>query len=64
MEKKTFERKPSSTQPAGQSDNAGRSEKPARRGKKLTEYGRQLKEKQKVKELYGMRERQFRRFLG
>jgi small subunit ribosomal protein S4 len=32
--------------------------------KKLSEYGRQLDEKQKVKEMYGMRERQFRRFFG
>lgn len=30
---------------------------------KLSEYGRQLEEKQKVKELYGVRERQFRRFF-
>lgn len=36
------------------------SKKPAR---KLSEYGRQLHEKQKVKEMYGMRERQFRRFF-
>ncbi|CDK30487.1 30S ribosomal protein S4 [Candidatus Babela massiliensis] len=32
-------------------------------GYKLSEYGRQLKEKQKVKEIYGIRERQFRRFF-
>lgn len=31
--------------------------------KKISGYGRQLKEKQKVKEMYGMRERQFRRFF-
>lgn len=31
--------------------------------KKLSEYGRQLHEKQKVKEMYGLRERQFRRFF-
>lgn len=30
---------------------------------KLSEYGRQLEEKQKVKELYGVREKQFRRFF-
>lgn len=34
-----------------------------KRPRKLTEYGRQLQEKQKVKEAYGMRERQFRRFF-
>ena len=43
-------------------------EKPdkAKRGprKKLSEYGRQLSEKQKVKGMYGVRERQFRRFFA
>jgi small subunit ribosomal protein S4 len=33
------------------------------RQKKLSEYGKQLKEKQKVKEMYGMLEKQFRRFF-
>lgn len=32
-------------------------------GKKLSEYGKQLREKQKVKIIYGMREKQFRRFF-
>lgn len=32
--------------------------------KKLTEYGKQLYEKQKVKHMYGLRERQFRRFFA
>jgi small subunit ribosomal protein S4 len=36
--------------------------KAAKREKKLSEYGRQLQEKQKVKQMYGMRERQFKRF--
>ena len=31
---------------------------------KLTEYGKQLREKQKVKLLYGVREKQFRRFFS
>jgi small subunit ribosomal protein S4 len=31
--------------------------------KRMSEYGRQLAEKQKVKELYGVRERQFRKFF-
>src|SRR3990167_587918 len=35
-----------------------------KRPKKMSEYGRQLQEKQKVKEMYGMRERQFRRFFA
>jgi len=32
--------------------------------KKLSEYGKQLHEKQKVKEMYGIREKQFRRFFS
>lgn len=38
---------------------------PGQHGKKpkLSEYGKQLREKQKVKVMYGMRERQFRRFF-
>ncbi|HJM69021.1 MAG TPA: 30S ribosomal protein S4 [Candidatus Babeliales bacterium] len=48
-------------QEKGQQDNkAGAGKK---RGKKLSGYGIQLKEKQKVKEIYGMRERQFKRFF-
>lgn len=35
-----------------------------KRPKKMSEYGRQLQEKQKVKQMYGMRERQFRRFFA
>jgi small subunit ribosomal protein S4 len=31
--------------------------------RKLSEYGKQLQEKQKVKEMYGLRERQFKRFF-
>ncbi len=41
-----------------------KSEKPQKGPrKKLSEYGRQLHEKQKVKKMYGVRERQFRRFF-
>lgn len=32
--------------------------------KRVSEYGKQLQEKQKVKEMYGMREKQFRRFYA
>ncbi len=39
-------------------------QKSKRPSRKLSEYGRQLSEKQKVKEMYGLRERQFRRFFG
>ncbi len=38
-------------------------EKEKRPARKMSEYGRQLHEKQKVKHMYGMRERQFRRFF-
>ena len=34
-----------------------------KRGRKLSEYGKQLQEKQKVKNMYGMLERQFKRFF-
>ncbi|MBT3827986.1 30S ribosomal protein S4 [bacterium] len=37
---------------------------PARRGRKLSEYGKQLNEKQQLKREYGMREKQFKRFFG
>lgn len=35
-----------------------------RSARKLSEYGKQLSEKQKVKEMYGLREKQFRRFFS
>ncbi len=43
---------------------ASSSERVVKRARKLSEYGRQQEEKQKVKEMYGMRERQFRRFFA
>jgi small subunit ribosomal protein S4 len=39
-------------------------QQPARQFKKLSEYGRQLAEKQRVKKMYGMREQQFRNFFA
>jgi small subunit ribosomal protein S4 len=39
-------------------------EAPAKNTRKLSEYGKQSAEKQKLKEMYGMREKQFRRFFG
>ncbi len=42
---------------------AANSEQPQKRSKKLSEYGKQLAEKQKVKGEYGMREKQFKRFF-
>jgi small subunit ribosomal protein S4 len=44
------------TSPAG--DAGGQ-----KRFKRVSEYGRQLEEKQKVKRMYGMREKQFKRFF-
>lgn len=38
-------------------------DKSKKRPRKMSEYGKQLSEKQKVKRMYGMRERQFRRFF-
>lgn len=38
-------------------------EQSSKRMRKLSEYGRQLEEKQKVKDMYGMLERQFKRFF-
>lgn len=40
------------------------SPKREQRGRKLSEYGRQLQEKQKVKNMYGVLERQFKRFFA
>ena len=45
-------------------DARGGERGPQKRMRKLSEYGRQLEEKQKVKELYGVRERQFKRFFA
>ena len=56
----TTEKRSSSTERSG-SDRSQQQKRPSR---KLTEYGKQLQEKQKVKEMYGMREKQFRRFYG
>lgn len=47
---------------AGQ-NNAASAATAKKRFKRVSEYGRQLEEKQKVKRMYGMRERQFKRFF-
>lgn len=45
--------------------STGSKEKPKQGpSRKISEYGRQLLEKQKVKQMYGLRERQFRRFFS
>ena len=60
MEKKTSE----TTVDKKTTTERTQQQKPAQRGRKLSEYGKQLCEKQKVKEMYGMRERQFRIFFA
>lgn len=50
---------------ASSEKNASAGQQASRRpGRKLSEYGKQLEEKQKVKHMYGVREKQFRRFFG
>ena len=44
-----------------QKERENSAKKPPR---KQSEYGKQLSEKQKVKEMYGLREKQFKRFFG
>jgi small subunit ribosomal protein S4 len=50
--------------PHAGAERSAQPERSTKRPRKTTEYGRQLEEKQKVKEIYGMRESQFRRFFG
>jgi len=50
------------TEQSSKKDIAGKKDS-QKRGKKLSEYGKQLHEKQKVKKIYGVREKQFRRFF-
>lgn len=59
-QKTNVKRSPTSAASEGKE---GAKETGKRPPKKMSEYGRQLSEKQKVKEMYGMRERQFRRFF-
>lgn len=44
-------------------DSKDKEKERTKRQRKLSEYGKQLEEKQKVKEMYGMREKQFKRFF-
>lgn len=68
MEKRpgtTAQRPAGAQRPAAGGDRSKAGEKPSqKRMRKLSEYGKQLQEKQKVKEIYGMREAQFRRFFS
>ncbi len=47
----------------GLKDTTQQPQQPRQQLKKLSEYGKQLQEKQRVKNMYGMRERQFRNFF-
>jgi small subunit ribosomal protein S4 len=58
-----MERRSSSQDRSDRFDRSAQAERSTKRSRKTSEYGRQLQEKQKVKELYGMRERQFKRFF-
>ena len=53
------------TKQAPASEQAGEKKQKQRApaGKKMSEYGKQLHEKQRVKRMYGLREKQFRRFF-
>lgn len=59
MEKRT---KPGAKTAADKSAQKGTTEV-QKRTRKLSEYGKQLEEKQKVRDMYGLRERQFKRFF-
>ncbi len=50
--------------PTRNMDQKERETSAKRPARKQSEYGKQLSEKQKVKEMYGLREKQFRRFFG
>ena len=58
------ERKSSARTPERGDRTERATQQTARRSRKLSEYGKQLQEKQKVKEIYGLREKQFKRFFG
>jgi small subunit ribosomal protein S4 len=48
---------------AKQGEQGAEKRSPQKRQKKISEYGKQLQEKQKVKHMYGVLEKQFRRFF-
>lgn len=60
MEKRT---KPGAKTSADKGAQKGSTEV-QKRARKLSEYGKQLEEKQKVRNMYGLRERQFKRFFA
>lgn len=52
-----------STKNKNSQQESEKSKSSVKRQRKKTEYGRQLEEKQKVKQMYGLREKQFRKFF-
>lgn len=52
------------TNPKNQVDNTSENQSAKKAFRRVSEYGKQLEEKQKVKQMYGMREKQFRRFYS
>lgn len=60
-----MERKTRDTHEAGAGRRGGdeKGSSTLKRTPKMTEYGRQLQEKQRVRDTYGIRERQFKRFF-
>lgn len=59
-----MERRKARTEQGDQPDLKQTGEKQTKQQRKVSEYGKQLAEKQKVKEMYGLRERQFRKFFA
>ncbi|KKP29602.1 MAG: 30S ribosomal protein S4 [candidate division TM6 bacterium GW2011_GWF2_30_66] len=51
------------TEQTSKKDVVKKKEEAKKGGRKQSEYGKQLSEKQKIKETYGMREKQFRKFF-
>ena len=64
MNKKNQKFGPANKSKGSAADQGQNKKQPSKRQKKISEYGKQLLEKQKVKEMYGMREKQFRRFFA
>ncbi len=68
ISKKSFGDKPARSEKAsrgqaGDDVNEGGNTTQARPQRKLSEYGKQLQEKQKIKQMYGVREKQFKRLF-
>lgn len=52
------------TEQTSKKDVVKKKEEAKKGGRKQSEYGKQLSEKQKIKEIYGMREKQFKKFYA